>query len=94
VFSACQTEGENEVEDSGAESLAESFLNEGVPHVIATRWNVDSSEAAEFMKQFYSQLLAGKSVSEAMHSEQLAMLRQPASSHPYYWATFKLRGTR
>jgi len=94
VLSACNTKGEEGIGHSGTESLAKSLLHAGVPHVIASRWSVDSSQTAGLMKQFYSRLLTGTSVAEALHSAQLAMASQPASTHPYYWAPFELEGIR
>jgi CHAT domain-containing protein/tetratricopeptide (TPR) repeat protein len=94
VLSACNTKGKEGIGHSGTESLAESLLHAGVPHVIASRWSVDSSQTADLMKQFYSRLLTGTNVAEALHSAQLAMASQPASTHPYYWAPFELEGIR
>jgi len=94
VLSACHTNGEGEVGGSGTESLTDALLHAGVPHVIASRWNVDSRETAELMQQFYSHLLAGSDVANAMHAAELALASHPASAHPYYWAAFELRGER
>jgi CHAT domain-containing protein len=93
VLSACHSEGETQI-GSGTQSLAESLLNAGVPHVVASRWNVDSRETAEFMKQFYARLLAGSDVVDALHTAQLDLAVQPASAHPYYWSAFELQGLR
>ncbi len=94
VLSACHTNGEAKVGSSGTETLTEALLHAGVPHVIASRWNVDSRETAELMEKFYSHLLAGSDVANAMHTAQLALASNPASVHPYYWAAFELRGER
>jgi CHAT domain-containing protein/cytochrome c-type biogenesis protein CcmH/NrfG len=93
VLSACDSGAEKQF-DSGTESLVESFLRAGVPHVIATRWSVDSLEASELMKFFYSNLVAGSDVAIAMHSAQLALASRPATAHPFYWAAFELQGIR
>jgi len=94
VLSACHTEGETQVGSSGTESLAESLLRAGVPHVVATRWNVDSNITAEFMKQFYKRLLAGSDTAEAIHKTRLTLASQRVSAHPYYWAAFELQGIK
>jgi tetratricopeptide (TPR) repeat protein len=94
VLSACHTEGETELGTSGTESLAESFLSAGVPHVVASLWNVDSSQTSEFMKEFYAHLIAGSDVSDAVHTAKLALAFRPASAHPYYWAAFELQGLK
>ena len=94
VLSACQSEAAGQAGDTGAEGLAEFFLDAGVPNVIASRWNVDSGETEAFMKEFYSHLLAGESASAAMHTAQLELLHKPTSAHPYYWAAFEFQGNR
>jgi CHAT domain-containing protein/cytochrome c-type biogenesis protein CcmH/NrfG len=94
VLSACQTAGESAAGSPGTDNLVESLLHAGVPHVVASRWNVDSQETAEFMKQFYSRLLAGVGVPDAINAAELTIASQPAFSHPYFWAAFELRGVR
>jgi CHAT domain-containing protein len=66
VLSACHTQADVQVGASGNESLAQALLHRGVPHVVASRWNVDSSETATFMKQFYARLLAGDDVANSL----------------------------
>jgi CHAT domain-containing protein len=73
-----------------SDSLALVFLAKGVPHVIASRWNVDSSSTVLLMEVFYEKLLAGASVPQALASAEAA-LRQRAP-HPYYWAAFDAFG--
>jgi CHAT domain-containing protein/tetratricopeptide (TPR) repeat protein len=93
VLSSCPS-GEEQVGASGTESLVEFLLHRGVPHVIASRWNVDSAQTAEFMKLFYARLLTGNDVANSMHAAQLAMASRPASAHPYYWSAFGLQGLK
>lgn len=91
VLSACNSNGDTDL-DSGTEPLAESLLRLGVPHVVASRWSVDSRATAELMKRFYADLLVGGDVAKAMHTARMALAAQPAWAHPYYWAAFELRG--
>jgi CHAT domain-containing protein len=92
VLSACQTENGPGPEASGNESLVRGLLRAGVPHVIASRWNIDSAETAAFMKQFYARLLAGEDVPDSLRSAELTLAAQPVSAHPYYWAAFEGQG--
>jgi CHAT domain-containing protein len=94
VLSACQTAGESAPGSPGTDNLVESLLHAGVPHVVASRWDVDSHETAGFMKRFYSGLLSGIDVPAAMNAAELAIASQPASAHPYFWAAFELRGIK
>jgi CHAT domain-containing protein len=88
VLSACTTEGK--VAD--AESLPRVLLQAGVPHVIATQWNVDSASTAGFMDHFYTALLSGKPVSGALRVAAAEARNTPGFSHPYFWSAFHLLG--
>jgi len=92
VLSACQTEGESAPGSPGTDNLVGSLLHAGVPHVVASRWNVDSQETAEFMKSFYGELLTGTTVSQSVHKARLRLASQSPYAHPYYWAAFTLTG--
>jgi CHAT domain-containing protein/tetratricopeptide (TPR) repeat protein len=92
VLSACPTDFDGKALEAAEEGLSGTFLRAGVPHVVASRWNVDSGQTSVFMAQFYEQLLAGKSVPESIRSARLALASQPASAHPYYWSAFELEG--
>jgi len=92
VLSACQTAGESAPGSPGTDNLVESLLHAGVPHVVASRWNVDSRETAEFMKAFYAELLTGNSVSKSIYKARLTLASQSPYAHPYYWAAFALTG--
>jgi len=94
VLSACNTGTNEEALGSGTESLSESLLNSGTPHVIASRWNVDSTETAHFMNIFYAHLLSGETPANSMRTAQLALASSPTSAHPYYWSAFELEGVR
>jgi CHAT domain-containing protein len=90
VLSACSTENGAEGLAGDFDSLARVFLIQGVPHVLASRWNVDSASALMLMAAFYDKLLAGASVPQALAGAEYA-LRQRAP-HPYYWAGFDSLG--
>jgi CHAT domain-containing protein/tetratricopeptide (TPR) repeat protein len=93
VLSACNTASETENSNAGTEGLGEALLRAGVPHVIASRWAVDSFETASLMRTFYVSLLAGSSPAGALRRARVALASQPASVHPYYWSAFALWGT-
>ena len=80
--------------ESGNEGLAKALLHGGVPHVITSRWNIDSSQTATLMKQFYAGLLNGEDVANSLRTAELALIIRPTSAHPYYWAAFELQGVR
>ena len=94
VLSACQTGSRPDAANSGNAGLAKALLHARVPHVITSRWNIDSAETAVLMKQFYARLLTGEEVANSLRTAELALASQPTSAHPYYWAAFELQGVR
>jgi CHAT domain-containing protein len=89
VLSACSTASGGRT-SSGLDSVTDAFLRAGVPHVVATRWAVDSTET--FIDDFYRNALSGQNVSEAIRLTSRKMLADPRTSHPYYWSAFAAYG--
>jgi len=92
VLSACTTESPGRRGLQDADSLVLAFLDAGVPHVVASRWEVDSATTTKLMSSFYDGLLAGKSVSEAMRAASREIRSDPSTGKPYYWAAFSSFG--
>lgn len=97
VLSACQT-----ALASGAISdvppgddwvgLVQAFLYAGARSVLASLWPVEDRATARLMARFYRSLAAGRSETRALIEAQRALLRDPATGHPFYWAGFILTG--
>jgi CHAT domain-containing protein/tetratricopeptide (TPR) repeat protein len=93
ALSACSTVAGRSGGFADEDSLSYAFLEKGVPHVVASRWNVDSAVTARLMEQFYDNLLAGLTVGEALRKAELTISSAPATSAPYFWAAFGSYGT-
>jgi len=91
VLSACST-ASGSGGSSGFDSVTDAFLRAGVPHVVASRWAVDSSETRGFVENFYRNALSGRTVSDAIRVTAQNMLANPRTSHPYYWSAFAAYG--
>jgi CHAT domain-containing protein/tetratricopeptide (TPR) repeat protein len=91
VLAACSTDS-GEAGSRGFDSVAEALQTSGVPHVVASRWTVDSVEARAFVDYFYGSLLSGQPVSNATRLTSQKMLLNPRTAHPYYWAAFAAYG--
>jgi CHAT domain-containing protein/tetratricopeptide (TPR) repeat protein len=91
VLSACGT-ASGSGGSSGFDSITDAFLRAGVPHVVASRWAVDSVQAQGLMEEFYRSVLSGQSVSDAIGLISRKMLANPRTSHPYYWSAFAAYG--
>lgn len=90
-LSACQTAEGNERAPLGMSGAA---IKARAKSVLGTLWPVDDAAARQLMERVYGGLRggAGTGKSEALRQAQLELLRQPASSHPFYWAPFVLVG--
>jgi CHAT domain-containing protein/cytochrome c-type biogenesis protein CcmH/NrfG len=91
MLSACST-APGSGGSSGFNSVTDALLSAGVPHVVASRWAVDSVETRGFVEDFYHNALSGESVSNALRLTSRKMLANPRTSHPYYWSEFVAYG--
>jgi CHAT domain-containing protein/tetratricopeptide (TPR) repeat protein len=87
VLSACAT-AETEKGFSEPGTLVRGFLRAGVPHVVASRWPVDSRTTEQTMAEFYPRLFEGLPTAKALQQVANKLRTQPGVSHPYYWAAF------
>ena len=95
VLSSCQSGIDRYYNGEGTMSLARSFMAAGVPTVVASLWEVDSSATAELMIEFHRlRQKEGLSVSESLRKAKLRMLNDPGGRfrHPYFWSAFILTG--
>jgi CHAT domain-containing protein len=72
------------------QSLVHSFLVAGVPRVVASHWDVDSSSTSQLMVSFYKHALTDSTVAEAMLDARRDVREK--MPHPYYWAGFSVTG--
>jgi CHAT domain-containing protein len=91
VLSACSTASSVGGSD-GFNSVTEALLRAGVPHVVASRWAVDSEVSRAYATSFYREVLSGKSISESVRTTAIKMLADPRTSHPYFWSAFAAYG--
>jgi CHAT domain-containing protein/tetratricopeptide (TPR) repeat protein len=91
VLSACST-ASGSGGSSGFDSVTDALLRAGVPHVVASRWAVDSAETRRFVEDFYRSALSGQTASNATRLTSQKMLLNPSTAHPYYWAAFAAYG--
>jgi CHAT domain-containing protein len=90
VLSACETDQGLNGHWLDRENLALTFVNAGVPEVIAARWKVDSKATGSIMRKFYASLLAGATPAQALRMALEETRQSKDLSHPYYWAGFSI----
>lgn len=91
VLSACSTAA-GSGGSRGFSSVNEALLRAGVPHVVASRWAVDSVSVTGFVEDFYRNVLSGQPVSDAVRLTARRMMSNPRTVHPYYWSAFAAYG--
>jgi len=91
VLSTCYTKSGSDGA-RGFNNIAAAFQRAGVPHVVASRWAVDSVATRRFVEDFYRNALSGEPVSEAVRRASTRMMADARTSHPYYWSAFSAYG--
>lgn len=74
--------------------LGRAFLAAGASSLVMSLWQVEDTATNELMQLFYQSLLNGDTKVQALRAAQCSLLRasEPARSHPYFWAAFRLVG--
>ena len=93
TLSACQTAlGERNPDGKEVTSLASSFSDAGAKSVLASLWSVADDSTSDLMTSFYRSLASGKPKAQSLQDAELALLAQPETAHPFFWAPFVLMG--
>jgi CHAT domain-containing protein len=93
VLSACETAMGELQPGAALMTMAAAFSQAGSQTVIASLWSVNDQATRELMLAFHGGLRTlGRA--EALREAQVALLRQPLTEHPFYWAPFILIGAR
>ncbi|MBT9588449.1 CHAT domain-containing protein [bacterium] len=92
TLSACQTAREGSNPGSELSSLAEAFSVAGTNSVVASLWSVSDAATEKLMGEFYNGLLSKHSLASSLQQAELALLKDPATAHPFFWAPFVMLG--
>ena len=91
ILSACETGLGEQVPGAALLTLAAAFSQAGAQAILASLWKVNDAATRDFMVAFHRALLTtGRAA--ALQQAQLAVLQNPATAHPFYWAPFILIG--
>lgn len=94
ALAACSTAtgGRSGLLDNNA--LIRSFLVAGVPHVVASQWDVNNVSTADLMVSFFQNSLSGQFPHVALTHAERRFLRSASDEnrHPHYWAGFIVVG--
>ena len=93
ILSACETAVGEQVPGAALTTLAAAFSQAGAQSIVASLWKVNDAATRDFMVAFHRALpAAGRAA--AFQKAQLAVMKNPPTAHPYYWAPFILIGAR
>jgi CHAT domain-containing protein/tetratricopeptide (TPR) repeat protein len=97
VLSACETARGRIGAGEGMIGLSWALFVAGVPTTVVSQWKVESASTRGLMLGFHRQLMAPSAKAkatkaEALRQAALKLMKNPATSHPFYWAGFVLVG--
>jgi CHAT domain-containing protein/tetratricopeptide (TPR) repeat protein len=99
VLSACETARGRFGAGEGVIGLTWAMFVAGVPATVVSQWKVESASTRELMLGFHRQLRAPAASAkakgtkaEALRQAALRLMKNPETSHPFYWAGFVLVG--
>jgi CHAT domain-containing protein len=93
VLSACNTAASGgQFGGSALAGLADAFFNAGARTVLASHWEVPSLSTVKLMTGVFAHYDAGGGLAQALRRSQLALIADPATAQPFYWAAFTVIG--
>jgi CHAT domain-containing protein/Tfp pilus assembly protein PilF len=99
VLSACETARGRFGAGEGMIGLSWAMFIAGVPAIVVSQWKVESASTRDLMLSFHRQLRAPQASAklkatkvEALRRAALKVMKNPETSHPFYWAGFILVG--
>lgn len=93
TLSACETALGRRVRGEGIIGLPHAFLSAGARGAVVTLWRIADRSAANFMRDFYADVLQGHAPVDALMTARRVRIRSGgADAHPAHWAPFVLVG--
>lgn len=94
VLSACNTAAADGRSGEAISGLGRGFFYAGARALLLTHWAVESESAKMITTGTFARYAneAGISRGEALRKAQMALIANPATAHPAYWAAFTLVG--
>ena len=96
VLSACETARGRIGAGEGMIGFSWAMFIAGVPSIVVSQWKVESAGTRDLMVNFHRSLLSTvgpkRTKTDALRHAALKLMRDPETSHPFYWAGFVLVG--
>jgi len=91
VLSACEASLGKSYRGQLSFGLSEAFLLAGAHNVLGSLWKVSDDAAQAYMQRFYRAYVRDDQTPAASaRTAALELSRDPAFSHPYFWAAFAI----
>ena len=87
ILSGCET-ARSSGSGMGIAGMSWALFIAGAPSTVASLWKVDSRSTEVLMTELHKGLAQGETTARALREAKLALLRNPAYHHPFYWAGF------
>jgi CHAT domain-containing protein len=96
VLSACETARGRFGAGEGMIGFSWAMFIAGVPTIVVSQWKVESAGTRDLMVNFHRSLISptgsSKTKTDALRQAALKLMKNPETSHPFYWAGFVLVG--
>jgi tetratricopeptide (TPR) repeat protein len=93
TLSACDTALGQHVTGEGMIGLTRAFFVAGARAVIASLWEVEDTQTARLMDDFYGGLRSGRPIDIALQQAKVASIRRGGrEARAFYWAAFVVNG--
>lgn len=92
ALSACETGVGLTSAGEGVFGLRRALVMAGAETQVVSLWRVSDAATRLLMTKLYEGLALGLGRAEALRRAKRALVRLPAFSHPYYWASFIAAG--
>ncbi|MFP5285576.1 MAG: CHAT domain-containing protein [Thermoanaerobaculia bacterium] len=91
VLGACSTGLGKKIRGEGLVGLTQAFFTAGASRVMVSLWDIDDHATAEFMEQFYSNLL-DRELPPAAALREAQVRAWKRGDSPFFWGGFVLQG--
>ncbi len=87
ILSGCET-ARGSGSGVGIAGMSWSIFIAGAPTTIASLWKLDSKSTSLLMMDLHKGITRGQTTAKSLRDAKLALLKNPAYRHPFYWAGF------
>jgi CHAT domain-containing protein/Tfp pilus assembly protein PilF len=92
VLSACETARGRIGAGEGMVGFSWAMFMAGVPSIVVSQWKVESAGTRDLMVNFHRGLISSGAKSGALRQAALKVMKNPETSHPFYWGGFVIVG--